>query len=625
MFNIQEELKKLPEQPGVYLMKDATDNIIYVGKAKILKNRVRSYFQSNSGHNAKTIELVSNIVSFEYIVTDTEINALILECNLIKKHNPKYNIKLKDSRGYPYIKINTSEKYPRVYVTREYKKDHNKYFGPYISGLAVHEVMDLIHKTWQTRHCHKIFPRDFGKDRPCLNYHIKKCQAPCTGMINEEDYQQTIKEIIAFLNGDNKEIVDRLTKEMMAYSEELEFERAGELRDKILSIQKLSEKQNMNNDNTNDIDIIGLARDGEIAIIQVFYMRNGLMLGRDQFTLTDTEHLTRSEVLHEFVKQFYKDTTYVPSEILLECEIKDESILEWLNYLRGSKVAVKVPQKGDKRNFLKMAQDNASLSLIQFGENLVKEHKRTIGAIDELRMYIGTDNPLKRIEAYDISNVQGFESVGSMIVFEDGKPRREDYRKFKIKTVVGPDDYASMHEVITRRFNRYIKEQQEETKNKKFSSFPDALFIDGGKGQVSSVKKALAEIGIHDLLVVGMIKDDKHRTRGLLVDGKEIDMKKTGEGFKLLTRIQDEVHRFALEYHKKLRKKTHIRSVLDDIEGVGEARRNALIKHFGSVEKIRSASYEDLMQVTGMNAKVADNILSFFGKINNVEKENKNK
>ncbi len=617
MFNIQEELKKLPEQPGVYLMKDSTDNIIYVGKAKILKNRVRSYFQSNSGHNAKTLELVSNIVSFEYIVTDTEINALILECNLIKKHNPKYNIKLKDSRGYPYIKINTSEKYPRVYVTREYKKDHNKYFGPYISGLAVHEVMDLIHKTWQTRHCHKIFPRDFGKERPCLNYHIKKCQAPCTGMINEEEYAQTIKEIIAFLNGDNKEIVDRLTKEMMAYSEELEFEHAGELRDKILSIQKLSEKQNMNNDNTNDIDIIGLARDGEIAIVQVFYMRSGLMLGRDQFTLTDTEHLSRSEVLHEFVKQFYKDTTYVPSEILLECEIKDESILEWLNYLRGSKVAVKVPQKGDKRNYLKMAQDNASLSLIQFGENLVKEHKRTIGAIDELKMYIGTDNSLKRIEAYDISNVQGFESVGSMIVFEDGKPRREDYRKFKIKTVVGPDDYASMHEVITRRFNRYIKEQQEETKNKKFSSFPDALFIDGGKGQVSSVKKALAEIGIHDLLVVGMIKDDKHRTRGLLVDGKEIDMKKTGEGFKLLTRIQDEVHRFALEYHKKLRKKTHIRSVLDDIEGIGETRRNALIKHFGSVEKIRSASYEDLMQVSGMNAKVADNILSFFGKINN--------
>ncbi len=617
MFNIQEELKKLPEQPGVYLMKDSTDNIIYVGKAKILKNRVRSYFQSNSGHNAKTIELVSNIVSFEYIVTDTEINALILECNLIKKHNPKYNIKLKDSRGYPYIKINTSEKYPRVYVTREYKKDHNKYFGPYISGLAVHEVMDLIHKTWQTRHCHKIFPRDFGKDRPCLNYHIKKCQAPCTGMINEEEYAQTIKEIIAFLNGDNKEIVDRLTKEMMAYSEELEFERAGELRDKILSIQKLSEKQNMNNDNTNDIDIIGLARDGEIAIVQVFYMRSGLMLGRDQFTLTDTEHLTRSEVLHEFVKQFYKDTTYVPSEILLECEINDESIIEWLNYLRGSKVAVKVPQKGDKRNYLKMAQDNASLSLIQFGENLVKEHKRTIGALDELRMYIGTDNPLKRIEAYDISNVQGFESVGSMIVFEDGKPRREDYRKFKIKTVVGPDDYASMHEVITRRFNRYIKEQQEDTKNKKFSSFPDALFIDGGKGQVSSVKKALAEIGIHDLLVIGMIKDDKHRTRGLLVDGKEVDMKKTGEGFKLLTRIQDEVHRFALEYHKKLRKKTHIRSVLDDIEGIGETRRNALIKHFGSVEKIRSASYDDLMQVNGMNAKVADNILSFFGKINN--------
>ncbi len=617
MFNIQEELKKLPEQPGVYLMKDSTDNIIYVGKAKILKNRVRSYFQSNSGHNAKTLELVSHIVSFEYIVTDTEINALILECNLIKKHNPKYNIKLKDSRGYPYIKINTSERYPRVYVTREYKKDHNKYFGPYISGLAVHEVMDLIHKTWQTRLCHKIFPRDFGKDRPCLNYHIKKCQAPCTGMIKEEEYTQTIKEIIAFLNGDNKEIVDRLTKEMMAYSEELEFERAGEIRDKILSIQKLSEKQNMNNDNTNDIDIIGLARDGEIAIVQVFYMRNGLMLGRDQFTLTDTEHLNRSEVLHEFVKQFYKDTTYVPSEILLECEIKDESIIEWLNYLRGSKVAVKVPQKGDKRNYLKMAQDNASLSLIQFGENLVKEHKRTVGALDELRVYIGTDNPLKRIEAYDISNVQGYESVGSMIVFEDGKPRREDYRKFKIKTVVGPDDYASMHEVITRRFNRYIKEQQEDVKNKKFSSFPDALFIDGGKGQVSSVKKALAEIGINDLLVVGMIKDDKHRTRGLLVDGKEIDMKKSGEGFKLLTRIQDEVHRFALEYHKKLRKKTHIRSVLDDIEGVGEARRNSLIKHFGSVEKIRSASYEELMQVSGMNAKVADNVLSFFGKINN--------
>ncbi len=621
MFNIQEELKKLPEQPGVYLMKDSTDNIIYVGKAKILKNRVKSYFQSNSGHNAKTLELVSNIVSFEYIVTDSEINALILECNLIKKHNPKYNIKLKDSSGYPYIKINTSEKYPRVYVTREYKKDHNKYFGPYVSGLAVYEVMDLIHKTWQTRHCHKIFPRDIGKDRPCLNYHIKKCQAPCRGNVTEEEYMDNIKEIIAFLNGDNKEIVDRLTKEMMNYSENLEFERAGELRDKILSIQKISEKQNMNNDNTNDIDIIGLARDGEIAIIQIFYIRNGLMLGRDQFTLTDTSHLSRNEVLHEFVKQYYKDTTYVPAEILLESEITDETILEWLNYLRGSKVSVKVPQKGDKKKYLKMAQDNASLSLIQFGENLVKELKRTVGALDELREYIGTENSLNRIEAYDISNVQGYESVGSMIVFDNGKPKREDYRKFKIKTIVGPDDYGSMHEVITRRFNRYIKEQNEDVKNKKFSTFPDALFIDGGKGQVSSVKKALAEIGIHDLLVVGMIKDDSHRTRGLLVDGKEIEMKKSSEAFKLLTRIQDEVHRFALEYHKTLRKKTHIRSVLDDIDGVGEARRNALIKHFGSVEKIRTATMEDLMQVTGMNVKVAENILSFLGKINNKGKE----
>lgn len=620
MFNIQEELKKLPEQPGVYLMKDKDDKVIYVGKAKILKNRVKSYFQNDKSHNKKTKELVSNIESFEYIATDTEINALILECNLIKKYNPKYNIKLKDSSGYPYIKINTSEKYPRVYVTREYKKDHNKYFGPYVSGMAVYEVMDLIHKTWQTRFCHKIFPRDFGKDRPCLNYHIKKCQAPCTGMVSEEEYMKNIQEIIAFLNGDNKEIINRLTQEMMEYSENLEFERAGELRDKILAIQKLSEKQNMNNDNNSDIDIIGLARDGEIAIVQVFYMRNGVMLGRDQFPITDTAHLTRSEVLHEFVKQYYKDTTYVPSEILLECEIKDESILEWLEYLRGSKVSVKVPQKGDKKKFLKMAQDNASLSLIQFGENLVKEHKRTIGALDELRGYIGIDNPLKRIEAYDISNVQGYESVGSMIVFDNGKPKREDYRKFKIKTVVGADDYASMYEVITRRFNRYIKEQEEGTVNKKFSTFPDALFIDGGKGQVSSVKKALEDIGIHDLLVVGMIKDDKHRTRGLLVDNEEIEFDKNSEAFKLLTRIQDEVHRFALEYHKKLRKSKHIRSALDDIDGVGEARRNALIKHFGSIDKIREASHEELMSVSGMNTKVADNIMSYFGKIDNAKK-----
>ncbi len=617
MFNIKEELAKLPEKPGVYLMKDKNDNIIYVGKAKVLKNRVKSYFQSNSGHNAKTIELVSNIVSFEYIVTDTEINALILECNLIKKHTPKYNIRLKDSKGYPYIKINTSENYPRVYVTREYKKDHNKYFGPYISGMAVHEVMDLIHKTWQTRHCHKIFPRDIGKDRPCLNYHIKKCQAPCTGRISQEEYMKNINEIIAFLNGDNKEIIERLKKEMMEHSENLEFERAGELRDKILSIQKLSEKQNMNNDNNNDIDIIGLARDGDISIVQVFYMRKGLMLGRDQFTLTDTNHLSRAEVLTEFVKQFYKDTTYVPSEILMETEIKDEAILEWLNYLRGSKVAVKVPIKGNKRTYLKMAQDNASLSLIQFGENLVKEHKRTVGAINELIAYIGKETTLNRIEAYDISNVQGYESVGSMIVFEQGKPRREDYRKFKIKTVQGADDYASMYEVITRRFNRYIKEQTEEVENKKFSSFPDALFIDGGKGQVSSVQRALKDLGINDLLVVGMIKDNNHRTRGLLVDNKEIDMKKSSEAFKLLTRIQDEVHRFALEYHKKLRKNTHIRSELDGIDGVGATRRNNLIKHFGSVEKVRQASFEELMQVNGMNTKVAENILSFFGKSNN--------
>ncbi len=610
MFDINEELKKLPEKPGVYLMKNKEDEIIYVGKAKVIKNRVRSYFQKGQSHNKKTLELVSNIVSFEYIVTDTEMEALILECNLIKKHYPKYNIALKDNKGYPYIKV-TNDAFPRVYVTKNYVKDDSIYYGPYTSGTAVYEVMELINNLWKPRTCKKNLPRDIGKDRACLNYHIKKCSAPCIGKISQEEYNDKINIVKRFLEGDNKEIIESMKSEMLKLSENLEFEKAGAIRDKIYSVNRLSEKQKIEKDNDENKDIIAVAKVESTAMVQIFFIRKGRMLGREQFVFENAEELQQKQILEEFIKQFYSDLTYVPEEIIVEYNIEDDLIIQWLNILRGNKVTITVPKKGEKLKLVNMAYKNASLSLLQFGEKIVKANHKINTALSELQTALNMSKTLSRIESYDISNVQGYESVGSMIVFKDGKPKKEDYRKFKIKTVVGADDYKSMYEVISRRFNRYVKEIKGELKSKKFNILPDIIFVDGGQGQITSAKKAIDELGLN-ILVAGIVKDDKHRTRGLLFEGELLEINKRSEGFKLLTRIQDEVHRFALEYHRKLRTKTMTNSKLDEIKGVGPNRRNALYKHFGTIDKIKNASIQDLEEVPTINKKIANEIYLYF-------------
>ncbi len=613
MFNIKEELKKLPENPGVYLMKDNKETIIYVGKAKVLKNRVKSYFVGIDKHNNKTKELVSNIASFEYIITATEVEALVLECNLIKKHMPKYNIIFKDGKGYPYIKVVTNEMYPRVVYTRNYRKDGNKYFGPYVDSLAVNEVLDLLNKLFPTRRCSKVFPRDLNKERPCLNYQIKQCSAPCNMYISEDDYKDYIDSILKFLGGDTKEIEYELNQKMLQSSEELDFETAKDCRDKLIAINKLKEKQTMENDNNENIDIIGLSRNDDIALIEMFYYRSGKVLGREQFVIEDGLTGSRIEVITEFLKQHYNDTTFIPNQILVEKDIEDSSVLEYLELIKGSKVDLRVPKKGSKLSLLRMANENATMSVIKFGENLAKEQKRTLGALEELRVALGVDSSLKRIESYDISNTSGVDSVGALIAFVDGKPKREDYRKFKIKTVIGSDDYSSMKEVITRRLERYISEKDIPEEKRKFSNLPDAFFIDGGKGHISIVERVLDELGFNSIIVVGLVKDDKHRTRGMVFKGEQILIPRTSEGFKLITRIQDEVHRFALSYHKTLRKKG-MHSILDKINGVGERRRNNLLNHFGNINDIENASLEQLMEVDGITQPVAENILSFFHK-----------
>ncbi len=613
MFDIKEELKKLPEKPGVYIHKNENDEIIYVGKAKVLKNRVRSYFTSIDKHDEKTRELVNNIASFEYIVTNTEVEALVLECNLIKKHTPKYNIVFKDGKGYYYIKIVTKEMYPRVIVTREFRKDGSKYFGPYVNASAVYEVMDMFEKFAPVRKCNKLFPRDLNKARPCLNYQIKKCPAPCNQYITQEEYSENIEKIISFLNGDVKDILKELKEKLDDASENLEYEKAIEYRDKIIAINKLMEKQEMEKSNGEDIDIIGLANNEETALIQVFNIRKGKMLGRDQIVISENSQSSRQNIVTEFIKQYYTDISFIPSEILVDVNITDESIVDMLEAYKGAKVHIKMPLKGTKKNYINMARENALLALNQFGENLVKEQKRTVGALEEISYALGVDKIFKRIESYDISNVQGYENVGSMVVFYNGKPQRDEYRKFKIKTVIGADDYLSMKEVIGRRLKRYIDEKNSEDGEKKFSTLPDAFFIDGGKGQVNIAKEVLKELGINDIYVIGLVKDDKHRTRGMIYEGKEITIDKNSEGFKLITRVQDEVHRFALEYHKKLRKKG-IHSILDQITDVGVKRRNALLSHFGGIDEIKNATIDEIMVVPEINQKVAENIKSFFEK-----------
>lgn len=616
MFDIPAELKKLPESPGVYIMRDKTDDIIYVGKAKILKNRVRQYFQNSANHSLKVKQMVSNIDHFEYIVTGSEVEALILENNLIKKHNPKYNILLKDDKTYPYIKVTTNEMFPRVFVTRKLLKDKNKYFGPFTNSSAVKENIALIDKIWQVRRCSKVFPRDIGKGRPCLNYHIGQCKAVCTGKVSEEEYNKMIGEILDFLGGKTENVVKNLTSKMLKYSAEMEFEKAAEVRDTIESIKILNQKQIIENLHIDDRDVIGFARGIRECIMQIFFIRGGKITGREHFMLEECEGVEDKELMTQFVQQFYSGTPFIPKEVILQCEIDDfDLISQWLSEQKGQRVNVLVPQKGERKSLVLMAQNNAKIVLDKFGAEIRREHKRTKGALEEIQKALDIDFELNRIESYDISNTQGFESVASMVVFENGLPKRSDYRKFKIKTVIGPDDYGSMEEVITRRFTRYINETSgdENVKKAGFDKKPDMIFLDGGKGQISAVQKALTNLNLY-VPVCGMVKDDRHRTRALMYNGEEIELPYTSEGFKLLTRIQDEVHRFAIEYHRKLREKKQVHSILDDISGIGSVRRKALMKHFGDINAIRRAEVEELQQVDGMNIKSAEAVYNFFRK-----------
>lgn len=613
MFDIQEELKKLPQKPGVYLMKDENGHVIYVGKAINLKNRVRQYFQSSRNQTVKTRSMVPNIKEFEYIVTDSEMEALLLECNLIKKYHPYYNILLKDDKTYPYIKVTVQEQFPRIFITRRMTKDKAKYYGPFTDVLAMKETVETLHKLFPIRKCKKVFPRDIGKERPCLNHHIGQCIAPCSGKVSEEEYQGYIKDAMDFLEGKHEGILKKMEQEMLEAAEKMEFEKAASLRDKIRSIKSVAERQKMSNMGLGDADVIAFVRAFEECLVQVFFIRSGKMTGRENFTLTAFEEQSRAEILTAFVKQFYSGTAYIPKEIILQealVEEEAELIAEYLSERRGSKVTLTVPVKGEKHKLVELAHKNAMLIFEQFGEKLKREEQRTKGAMEELRQALGLPGELKRVEAYDISNTQGFESVGSMVVFEDGRSKNSDYRKFKIKTVVGPNDYASMKEVITRRLNHALKEKTE-GKTSSFTRLPDLILMDGGKTQVHAAEEVLMAFGM-DIPVCGMVKDDKHRTRGLLFHEEEIYIPLTSEGFKLVTRIQDEVHRFAITYHRKLRDERNLHSILDDIKGIGQVRRKALMQHFGSIEKIAEAEVADLLEVDGMTIPAAEQVYLFF-------------
>ena len=612
MFLIEEELKKLPGKPGVYIMHGENDEIIYVGKAVSLKNRVRQYFQSSRNKGAKIEQMVTHITRFEYIVTDSELEALVLECNLIKEHRPKYNTMLKDDKTYPFIKVTVNEPYPRVLFSRTMKKDKAKYFGPYTSSTAVKDVIELVRKIYMVRSCNRNLPRDCGKDRPCLYYYMKQCTAPCQGNVSEEAYKQNIGQVLHFLNGNFQETIDQLTEKMMAASEDMRFEDAAGYRDLINSIRRIGERQKITTYGEEDRDIIAVAMDEsedlreQDAVVQVFFMRGGRLIGRDHFFLRVARGDTKAQVLSSFLKQFYAGTPFIPAEIMMQTEIEDGEIIEdWLTARRKQRVHIRVPKKGTKEKLVELAKENAWMVLSKDRERIKREEGRTIGAVKEIEDWLGLKD-IVRMEAYDISNISGFESVGSMVVYEKGKPKRSDYRKFKIKWVQGPNDYASMEEVLTRRFTHESKGEYDS-----FSILPDLILMDGGRGQVNIARKVLGELGI-DIPVCGMVKDDNHRTRGVYFNNVEIPIDTSGEGFHLVTRIQDEAHRFAIEYHRSLRSKEQVHSVLDDIPGIGETRRKALMRRFRSVENIRDASVEELSQTESMNVQSAEAVYQFF-------------
>ena len=617
MFDIQEELRKLPDQPGVYIMHDKTDAIIYIGKAVSLRKRVRQYFQPSHDEGIKKKQMVEHIARFEYIITDSELEALVLECNLIKEHTPKYNTMLRDDKTYPYIRVTMGEDFPRVLFSCQLKKDKSRYFGPYTSAGAVKDTIELINKIYQLRTCNRKLPRDIGAERACLNYHIHRCSAPCQGYINKAEYGERVSQVLEFLNGNYTPVIKMLETKMVEASQAMEFEKAIEYRELLGSVKQIAQKQKITNTDGEDKDIIALASDDTDAVVQVFFIRSGKIIGRDHFHVRVGSEESTSDILVNFVKQFYSGTPYIPREIMLQEPIEDIPVLEeWLSAKRGRRVYIRIPQKGMKEKLVELAAKNASLVLNQDKEKIKREEGRTIGAVKEIEELLGMHG-LNRMEAYDISNINGFETVGSMIVYEKGKPKRSDYRKFKLRTVTGPDDYASMHEVLTRRFKHGMQEIQE-LKDKNlpqevgsFTRFPDIIMMDGGRGQVNICLQVLEELGL-SIPVCGMVKDDNHRTRGLYFHNVEIPIDRHGEGFKLITRIQDEAHRFAIEYHRSLRSKSQVHSVLDDIEGIGPTRRKALMRRFASIEKIREATVEELAETESMNLQAAEKVYAFF-------------
>lgn len=610
-------MKKVPGKPGVYIMRDKHDGILYVGKAVNLRNRLRSYFRANIGRGPWIDRMVSLICRFEYIVTDSELEALVLENNLIKEHRPKYNTMLVDDKTYPYIKVTTGEEYPRILFSREMKKDKSKYFGPFTSATAVKDTIELINRLYNLRTCHKVLPRDMNTDRPCLNYHIHQCLAPCQGYISKEEYAKRVEDALDFLNGNYNKILRNLEARMKEAAEKMEYEEAAKVRDLYNSVKQVSQKQKITDSEGEDRDVVALAVEEEDAVIQVFFIRSGRLIGREHFYMKSVTRQGRSEILSSFLKQFYAGTPFIPREIMLQEEIDDREVIEeWLSDKRSQRMYIRVPKKGTKEKLVELASKNAQLVLQQDKDRIKREEGRTIGAMKEIAAWIGLSH-LSRVEAFDISNTSGFENVGSMIVYENGKPKRSDYRKFRMKTVSGPDDYACMREVLLRRFSHGLEEakqlsdKQMEKDYGSFTRFPDLVLMDGGRGQVNIAQEVLNELHL-SIPVCGMVKDDHHRTRGLYYQNEEIEIDTHSEGFKLITRIQDEAHRFAIEYHRSLRSKEQVRSVLDEIPGVGPARRKALMKHFENIEAIKAADAVTLHTKAGIPLHIAEEIYSFF-------------
>ncbi len=602
MFDIQEHLKNLPAKPGVYLMKDKYDNIIYVGKAISLKNRVRQYFQSSKNHSSKVVSMVKNIKKFEYIITDSELEALILECNLIKQYRPKYNVLLRDDKTYPYIKVTTNEDYPRVLKVRQVIKDKAKYFGPYTNTTAVNDTLEIIRNTYPIRTCNIDIDRAIkNKVRPCLNMHINKCIGPCTGTVTKEEYNKMVEEIIFFLSGKEEKFIEILKEKMNKCAMDFNFEEAAIYRDKIRSLEEMMQKQKIDV-TASDLnqDIIAMARAHDEACVQVFFIRNGKIVGREHFILEGVMESSRASILGSFVKQFYMEQEYIPKDLIIEDEIEDSFILEeWLSSKKGQKVSIRVPQKGEKKSLIEMVRKNAIEYLEKFSDMNKRKYEKSIGALDELKEILGLDERPKRIESFDISNIQGVDSIGSMAVFTNGKKDKKEYRRYKIKTVIGPNDYDSMAEIVGRRL--------------KYGNLPDLILLDGGKGQVSAVKKVLKSNNV-EIPLWGMYKDDKHRTKGLISQEKEIELDKTSNLYRFVASIQEEVHKYAITYHRSLRNKTLTKSLLDDIQGIGEKRKKALLNHFKDIEVIKKATFEELLEVEGMNKASCKSVYNFFRK-----------